>query len=426
MRKIWHRIKSQPLFSAVYVLGTAASVAAVMIVAVFLHTQLSPIYPELHRGDIYRITFAESLEPDGNQTESGGLSYSLCMTITDRVNDYADVSLTRTFWPWDEQQVNSADDLDATPFEVSLRATDPNFFRIYDYEFEQGKPFGEDDDKKAVLTTDLARKLFADASDVVGRTFLYNGVEYTVGGVVRGGSGLLQGSYGELFVPYWSIGNGDDWRTDGCCVGMFRANIRVHTPDGGARLNEDLKDIIRRHDAEFKGDHRLHITHLAESAFTTLSRRSVFEEGGAEAFIRKFGLVFLILLLVPALNLSGLIASTMESRMAEMGVRKAFGARRGTLLRQIIYENVFLSTIGGLIGLAASWWAITAWKDWVFNSLIGNSYSQFENITIGNDMLFSPRVFIIAFLTCMVLNVASSLIPAWRALNRPIVSSMNQ
>ena len=41
--------------------------------------------------------------------------------------------------------------------------------------------------------------------------------------------------------------------------------------------------------------------------------------------------MLLVLLLVPALNLSGMIASRMESRLAEMGVRKSFGAGRGKL-----------------------------------------------------------------------------------------------
>lgn len=53
-------------------------------------------------------------------------------------------------------------------------------------------------------------------------------------------------------------------------------------------------------------------------------------------------LMLLVLLIVPSLNLSGLIASRMESRLSEMGVRKAFGASRSILLSQVMWENFFL------------------------------------------------------------------------------------
>lgn len=415
-----------------YVLGTAASVAAVMIVAVFLHVRLSSVYPELHRGDIYRVTFAEKLNPDGEQDRSGGLTYAMARRLAEAASDYADVSLTMSYG-W-SHVVTSSSDLEDNEIEVDCKATDDNFFKVYAYRFEQGKPFDAADvaggNRKAVITSALARQLFDDASDAVGRQLRYNNVEYTVCGVVKAGSGLLQGSYADIFVPHRSVaiaGDDDDPFTEGCCVGDFYVYARVHVPDGGKRLNADLAEIIRRHDSEHRDDHRLHITHMAESAFTTLSKRSAFEEGGGSDFVRKFGLIFLILLLVPALNLGGLISGSMDSRLSEMGVRKAFGAGSGRLLWQLIAENLFLSTVGGAIGLVLSWWAISGWRQWLFASLGGSTPGRgFSDYTINNDMLFSPVVFVIAFATCLILNTASSLIPAVKALRKPIVSSLNQ
>ena len=48
------------------------------------------------------------------------------------------------------------------------------------------------------------------------------------------------------------------------------------------------------------------------------------------------------------------------------------------------------------------------------------------DILFTPSMLFSPRVFACAFLFCVVLNLASALIPAWKALRKPIVESLNQ
>lgn len=68
-------------------------------------------------------------------------------------------------------------------------------------------------------------------------------------------------------------------------------------------------------------------------------------------------LLFLILLfmLIPALNLSGLNASRMQDRISELGVRKAFGARKNRLLTQVLIENLLLMLPGGLVGLLVSY-----------------------------------------------------------------------
>ena len=57
----------------------------------------------------------------------------------------------------------------------------------------------------------------------------------------------------------------------------------------------------------------------------------------------RYAIVVIILLLVPAVNLSGMTLSRMRRRMAEIGVRKAFGATGGELMRQVFFENLVLT-----------------------------------------------------------------------------------
>ena len=70
------------------------------------------------------------------------------------------------------------------------------------------------------------------------------------------------------------------------------------------------------------------------------------------------------LLLVPAINLSGMISSRMDDRLAEMGIRKAFGANRKQLLNQVLWENLRLTCIGGLMGLIVSWGLLVLGRNW--------------------------------------------------------------
>jgi putative ABC transport system permease protein len=132
----------------------------------------------------------------------------------------------------------------------------------------------------------------------------------------------------------------------------------------------------------------------------------------------------LLLLLVPALNLSGMVASRMERRLPEMAVRKAFGAKRRTLLGEVVMENLVLTLIGGIVGLCLAWAALYGWRDWVFN-VFSDSYKLYGTVPLlKGEMFFGPAVFAIALLVCCVLNVLAATLPAWLSLRKPIVESM--
>lgn len=160
---------------------------------------------------------------------------------------------------------------------------------------------------------------------------------------------------------------------------------------------------------------------------------SVFQGYASQDFdtwvtVRHFLLVLLVLLLVPALNLSGMIASRMESRLSEMGVRKSFGAGRGKLLSQVMWENLLLTLLGGLLGLAIAWLALYVCREWVFTVFDDwpRAVPEGVDVWVSGEMLFAPAVFLSALLLCVMLNLLSALIPAWHSLRKPIVYSLNE
>ena len=48
------------------------------------------------------------------------------------------------------------------------------------------------------------------------------------------------------------------------------------------------------------------------------------------------------------------------------------------------------------------------------------------NVLVSGEVLFAPIVFAVALLFCILLNLLSALIPAWYALRKPIVYSLNE
>lgn len=82
-----------------------------------------------------------------------------------------------------------------------------------------------------------------------------------------------------------------------------------------------------------------------------LAREDAFSEPNVRELVMKYVIIVLVLLLIPAINMSGITQSQMRKRMAEIGVRKAFGATRSELLTQVLYENLLQTLLGGVLGL---------------------------------------------------------------------------
>jgi putative ABC transport system permease protein len=71
------------------------------------------------------------------------------------------------------------------------------------------------------------------------------------------------------------------------------------------------------------------------------------------------GTLTLLFMLLPTVNLVNLSVSRILERASEIGVRKAFGASSRTLVGQFVVENVTLTLVGGLLGLALSQMALS-------------------------------------------------------------------
>ena len=126
-------------------------------------------------------------------------------------------------------------------------------------------------------------------------------------------------------------------------------------------------------------------------------------------------LVILFLLLLPALNLTGITMNNIRKRSSEIGIRKAFGATRGTLMKQVLTENLFITAIGALAGLLLSFIFIHFSRNFLLTS----------DTLLTINMLLRPANFIAAVIFCLLMNLLSAGIPAWRMSLKPIVNSLS-
>jgi putative ABC transport system permease protein len=138
---------------------------------------------------------------------------------------------------------------------------------------------------------------------------------------------------------------------------------------------------------------------LAIAHFTNSDSSDSESGGGIIAYGSVIGLM-IVFMLFPAINLVNINASRIIERSSEVGVRRAFGASRSTLVGQFLVENTVLTLIGGAIALVLSF---------IVLDIITDS-GLFPYGSFG----FNLRVFLYALVLCLFFGVFSGVLPAYR------------
>lgn len=421
-------VKQNKLFTFIYVTGTALAIATTMIMAIVYYVKIAPIYPEVNRDHTLYISVSRFVSKQGQGSNQWAFSYLAVKEWFYTLKNVEAVSAERTSW----EESNYIQPFDQSgDFAVIKKAIDPAFFRIYQFRFVEGKPFSEADWKSglksAVISDVLARRIFGTDHEIVGKTFIMNYLEYRVAGVVESASILTKRSFAQVYVPYSSEFNYDKTGNLMPYYGAYEVTILIASAEQKDALRKEIDELVRKYNSS-QDRWELKLRNQPRSHIVSVFQHYVGDDFSWGDVVRHYLLVLVVLLLVPALNLSGMIAGRMEMRLSEMGIRKSFGADRIGLLIQVMWENLLLTIAGGVMGLILAWTALIAFRDWLFALFDEYPNVPLEGVTtkVSGEMLLAPSVFAAALFLCVVLNLLSALVPAWHSLRNPIIQSLNE
>lgn len=413
-----YHLRENPIITWVSVLGTALAICMIMVLVITLQVRLVDCEPEVNRS---RSLYVSTMAARYKDTESGAFAHMSVKTGKECFKPLATAEAVTLISMPEKVRASLPGGAKMT---ADMVQTDDEFWHIFHFRFLSGRAFSKADSDAglpcAVISATVARRLFG-TTEVEGQTLQLNHVDYRVSGVVADVSMLATSAYAQVWVPYNSTDAADlAWMDN--ALGQMKVVILARSTADFPAIREEA-EMLRSKYNEGLPEVEVFYRGQPDEGFANLYRKwsNMPDVKGA---VTRYVLIITILLLVPAINLSSMTLSRMRRRMSEIGVRKAFGATGSELVRQVFFENLLLTLLAGALGLALSYCATFLLNGFLF----GNSANAYLNgdTSLTPGMLLSPWAFVAAFGFCLLMNLLSAGIPAWRASRMNIVDAINQ
>lgn len=426
-KQAWQEAKAHPLYTTLYIVGVTLAIALTMIFTTYYYIRIAPIYPETNRSKTYYVRSA-GLQ---HKTEDYVNRWWLGQTFADEVIYKLQNVEAATVCPsGTSAEIASIPGEDELKMEVAVNYADAGVFKVFDFDFLAGRPFSiEEYESKvpvAVITDKVAQALFgSNFDDAIGKTIKTQS-EYTVCGVVRTGSQLCNLSYADMYCPRKSLQS----MYPNEILGGGQAVLVVKDDAQYKAMTEEMKKLCEQMMAPIANEWELDLGEQPKSHLRNVMQGLAVDDGDFSWWniTRDNMLIIFVLLLVPALNMSGMISGNMDGRQAEIGIRKSFGAKKSSLLAQIFTENLLYTLAGSLLGMIMSWLILYfCMKEIILmmDPLMTYFFKDFDP-QVTASMLFSPTIFLIATGIILIFNTLSAVIPAWWSLRHNIVESLNK
>ena len=278
---------------------------------------------------------------------------------------------------------------------------DENYFDVKGLDIEFGRPFSqgevENGQAKVVIGREIVKKLFKDKPEkALDQIILVGNNRFRVVGVMK-----AKGS---------SMGNSED-------RAVYAPVLSVRAIYGTEDTNYDL--IVAVNDATAMEAVRTEATGWLRQIrclrpgeeedfriFASDSLVAILKENTTNLRLATIA-IGLMTLLGAAIGLMNIMLVSVTERTREIGIYKALGATRKSILAQFLTEAIVICQIGGLVGI-------------FLGILVGNIVTPL----LGGSFLIPWAWMSLGFALCMVVGVVSGFYPAMKAARMDPIESL--
>jgi putative ABC transport system permease protein len=385
LRQMLRLFRRQKLYTVVNVCGLTIGMACAILVMLWVQDELS--YDQFHVNvdRLYRVIRTDE------QESSSVVSTPLAPAAQAQIPD---VELATRYRPIGKQllgyQENSFSHWQAV-------TVDRSFFQMFFYKVVNGDPAstfkGTD---SIVLTASSADALFG-GDDALGKTVLFaNEFEFTVCGVLEDRISNTSLEF-DFLIPFESIP-----RIWGMDPETWLDDWHDHSQRTFVLLSRgsDPTEAVAKIDALVKSNHSDDDSRYVLESLLDLRLRSTGNDIPMITLIWVFASVAALILLIACLNFINLTTARASVRAREVGVRKAIGASRSTLIFQFFTESLFLTLIAAFVAIVLASHALP---------IVNNLAHKSLHISYNSNPALWIYISGIAFLTAIL----SGIYPSW-------------
>ena len=287
---------------------------------------------------------------------------------------------------------------------VTIYGVTPAYYEVQGMQLSMGRFLKNSDVENhtyVCIISETAATEIIGYVDCVGQPINLDGVEYTIAGVLSDNentiSGMMAGSSLTVYMPFTSLLRLSDSLTAEVTEFYVSAPADSTMDTVEAAMTQVLMSRFEDDDEAFE----ISSQSVLEDTMSSITSILTILLGGIAA----------ISLIVGGIGIMNIMLVTVTERTREIGIRKAIGATRGTILCQFLMEAVVLCMLGCGLGIFLSW-AILQTVTTVVSSL---------------DMTFSldGGVVLIAVVFCFIIGVVFGLYPANKAAKMKPIDALH-
>jgi len=392
-------------YTALTLLGISLTIMIITIFASFIDQIIGTNPPEVNR-DRTLILDKVFVYKDGKQTD-------VTPSLTFLQKNVKDLESTSTISYFSTTEFVSF--INAKVVGHALKFIDQNFWKITDFKFLEGKSFDSKAVKKGervAVINEKTKNYFFNEGEALGKTITIYGSSFKVIGVVKSATPFSR-IYSDVYVPYTTDINVQLKNKE--LEGTYSALLLAKTNDL-KKVRAELKAKLKKINTVSGADS------VKAQAFTAREQFSKSSSGNNDepAYGKTVILILVVLtlfLLIPAISLVNINITRIGERAEEIGVRKSFGATSGTLVVQLVIENIIITLIGGFIGLGLSVYAAQ-----LLVHLINTFDPLFKMPT--DSFIISWGVFGFCLFSCLLLGIISGVYPAWKMSRMNVIYAL--
>ncbi|MEM9143982.1 MAG: ABC transporter permease, partial [Bacteroidota bacterium] len=329
-------------------IGLSTGLACTLLIALWVFDELS--VDKFHENDARLYQVMQNFQFEGNMETEGETPVPLGEALLEEMPEVEHAVAVNDFFSWHSREgilSNGDKHIKAGGWHAGA-----DFFNVFSHTLLQGDKDGALADKNnIVLSESLAKRIFGTRENVIGRTLAWKHPSfegtYEVSGVFEDPPVNATAQF-DFLISMAVLLENDPWAKK-WGGGYAQTFLVLKEGTDVERFNEKVNG--------FKGtkvdwdDHSTIFVQQYSKKYLYGNYENGKPVGGRITYVRLFSIIALCILLIACINFINLSTALASRKMKEIGIKKAVGAQRRTLVVQFLGESMLMAVLSLVVAV---------------------------------------------------------------------------